>query len=70
MKGQKFSSGFRQPAIHVPSGGSTKWTSPTPVSEELSSTSVPSQDHSEVESVPPQASSEQDSTSSENPPDR
>jgi len=70
MKGQKFSSGFRQPTIQVPSGSSTKSTSPNPVSEEFSSASVPSQDHSEVESAPPQTSSEQDSPPKEKPPDR
>ncbi|KAJ7357657.1 hypothetical protein OS493_023788 [Desmophyllum pertusum] len=68
MNGQKFSSGLRQPTILVPSSGSTKSTVPTPVSEELVSAPVPSQNHSEVENArysPPQTFYEQDSTSHE-----
>jgi len=70
MKGQKLPSGARQSVIQVPSGSVTKSTFPTPVSEEFSSASIPSQVHSEVQSSPPQASSEQDNTSSENAPDK
>lgn len=73
MNGQKFSSGLRQPAIQVPTGGSSKTAVPAPVSEELASAPVSSQDHSEVENAlrtPPQTPNEQDSTSPENPPAR
>lgn len=68
MNGQKFSSGLRQPTSLVPNSGSTKSTVPTPVSEELVSAPVPSQNHSEVENArysPPQTFNEQDSTSHE-----
>ncbi|XP_078369335.1 uncharacterized protein LOC144653259 isoform X1 [Oculina patagonica] len=71
MNGQKFSSGHRQPAIQVPTGGSSKSTVPAPVSEEHASTPVPSQDHSEMENAPnspPQTP--EDGMSPEDPPAR
>lgn len=73
MNGQKLSSGFRQPAIHVPSSGFIKPTVPIPVSEESTSATASSQDHSEAENAgnsPPQTSYEQDNTSPENLPAR